>query len=63
MSGCNAGFRVGAPDGDPRVVNEATVSRIKLSIPEGKPPQVVDPAGVGGSRARQAALAFPGPLC
>jgi hypothetical protein len=38
----NAGFGVGSPEGDPRVVNEATVLRIKLSIPEGKPPSVVD---------------------
>ena len=37
-----AGFGVGSPEGDPRVVNQATVLRIKLSIPEGKPPAVVD---------------------
>src|SRR5271156_6730172 len=37
----NAGFDVGSPDGDPRVVNEATVVRIKLTIGEGKPPTVV----------------------
>ncbi len=38
----NAGFGVGSPDGDPRVVNEATVLRIKLTIADGKPPSVVD---------------------
>ncbi|HEY1453308.1 MAG TPA: hypothetical protein VGF57_07580 [Roseiarcus sp.] len=37
-----AGFGVGSPEGDPRVVNQATVLRIKLSIPKGKPPMVVD---------------------
>jgi hypothetical protein len=37
----NAGFDVGSPDGDPRVVNEATVVRIKLAIADGKPPTVV----------------------
>src|SRR5579863_2723186 len=34
-----AGFGVGSPEGDPRVVNQATVLRIKLTIPEGKPPE------------------------
>jgi len=38
----NAGFGVGSPDGDPRVVNEETVVRIKLSIADGKAPTVVD---------------------
>ncbi|HEX9169626.1 MAG TPA: hypothetical protein VF886_11985 [Roseiarcus sp.] len=42
-----AGFGVGSPEGDPRVVNQATVLRIKLSILEGKPPQVVDQTVVG----------------
>jgi hypothetical protein len=37
----NAGFDVGSPDGDPRVVNEETVVRIKLAIADGKPPTVV----------------------
>ena len=37
----NAGFDVGSPDGDPRIVNEATVVRIKLAIADGKPPTVV----------------------
>lgn len=49
----NAGFGVGSPDGDPRVVNEATVLRIKLSIPEGKPPEVVDQTVVGSGFGAQ----------
>ena len=49
----NAGFGVGSPDGDPRVVNEATVLRIKLSIPEGKPPEVVDQTVVGSGFGSQ----------
>ena len=49
----NAGFGVGSPDGDPRVVNEATVLRIKLSIPEGKPPEVVDQTIVGSGFGSQ----------
>jgi hypothetical protein len=49
----NAGFGVGSPDGDPRVVNEATVVRIKLSIPEGKPPEVVDQTVVGSGFGSQ----------
>jgi hypothetical protein len=48
-----AGFGVGSPEGDPRVVNEATVLRIKLSIPEGKPPQVVDQTVVGSGFGSQ----------
>ena len=49
----NAGFDVGSPEGDPRVVNEATVLRIKLSIPEGKPPEVVDQTVVGSGFGSQ----------
>ena len=49
----NAGFGVGAPDGDPRVVNQATVLRIKLSIPEGEPPVVVDQTVVGSGFGSQ----------
>jgi hypothetical protein len=49
----NAGFGVGSPDGDPRVVNQATVLRIKLSIPEGKPPVVVDQTVVGSGFGSQ----------
>jgi hypothetical protein len=49
----NAGFGVGSPEGDPRVVNQATVLRIKLSVPEGKPPQVVDQTVVGSGFGSQ----------
>jgi hypothetical protein len=49
----NAGFKIGSPDGDPRVVNEATVLRIKLSIPEGKPPAVVEQTVVGSGFGAQ----------
>ena len=37
----NTGFGVGSPDGDPRVVNQQTVVRLKLSIKSGEAPQVV----------------------
>jgi hypothetical protein len=49
----NAGFGVGSPEGDPRVVNQATVLRIKLSIPEGKPPVLVDQTVVGSGFGSQ----------
>jgi sugar lactone lactonase YvrE len=49
----NAGFGVGPPEGDPRVVNQATVLRIKLSVPEGKPPTVVDQTVVGSGFGSQ----------
>jgi hypothetical protein len=37
----NAGFGVGSPDGQPPVVRQATVLRIDLAIPAGKPPHAV----------------------
>jgi len=49
----NAGFGVGSPDGDPRVVNEETVLRIKLSIADGKPPAVVDQTVIGSGFGAQ----------
>jgi hypothetical protein len=49
----NAGFGVGSPDGDPRVVNEETVLRIKLSIADGKPPTVVDETVIGSGFGAQ----------
>jgi hypothetical protein len=49
----NAGFGVGSPDGDPRVVNEETVLRIKLSIADGKAPVVVDQTVVGSGFGSQ----------
>ena len=49
----NAGFGVGSPEGDPRVVNEETVLRIKLSIADGKPPTVVDQTVIGSGFGAQ----------
>jgi hypothetical protein len=49
----NAGFGVGSPDGDPRVVNDETVLRIKLSMADGKPPTVVDQTVVGSGFGAQ----------
>jgi hypothetical protein len=37
----NTGFGVGSPEGDPRVVNQQTIVRLKLSIKDGQPPAVV----------------------
>ena len=50
----NAGFGVGSPDGSPPVVNEATVLRIELSIPNGKPPSVVNQTVIGSGFGAQA---------
>ena len=49
----NAGFGVGSPDGDPRVVNEETVLRIKLAIKNGEPPAVVSQTVVGSGFGAQ----------
>jgi hypothetical protein len=49
----NAGFGVGSPDADPRVVNEQTVLRIKLSIPDGQPPTVTDQTVIGSGFGSQ----------
>jgi hypothetical protein len=49
----NAGFGVGSPDGDPRVVNEATVLRIKLAVAEGKAPTVTEQTVVGSGFGAQ----------
>ena len=43
----NAGFGIGSPDGDPRVVSEQTVLRINLAIKNGEPPAVVSQTVVG----------------
>jgi hypothetical protein len=37
----NAGFGVGSPDGQPPVAKQATVLRLKLTVPAGQPPHVV----------------------
>jgi len=49
----NAGFGVGSPDGDPPVVNEETVLRIKFAIPNGEPPAVVSQTVVGSGFGAQ----------
>jgi hypothetical protein len=50
----NAGFNVGSPDGTPPVVHDATVLRIDLSIPVGKPPSVVSEQVIGSGFGAQA---------
>ncbi len=50
----NAGFGVGSPDGQPPVVNQATVLRIDLAIADGKPPVVVKQTVVGSGFGAQA---------
>ncbi len=50
----NTGFGVGAPDGEPPVVNQQTVVRLKLAMKNGEPPKVVSQTVVGsgfGARA------------
>ena len=49
----NAGFGIGSPDGDPRVVNEQTVLRIDLAIKDGQPPSVVRQTVVGSGFGAQ----------
>jgi hypothetical protein len=50
----NAGFGIGSPDGQPPVVRQATVLRLKLSIPAGKAPQVVSETVIGRGFGAQA---------
>jgi hypothetical protein len=50
----NAGFGVGSPDGQPTVVSRATVLRITLAIPPGKPPAVVAETVIGSGFGAQA---------
>ncbi len=49
----NTGFGVGSPDGDPRVVSEQTVVRLKFAIKDGQPPQVVSQTVVGSGFGAQ----------
>ena len=49
----NAGFGVGSPDGDPRVVNEQTVLRIKFAVKNGDPPSVTSQTVVGSGFGAQ----------
>ena len=50
----NTGFDVGAPDGEPPVIEKATILRLDLSIPEGKPPVVTKQTVVGQGFGEQA---------
>lgn len=50
----NAGFGVGAPEGEPPVVNKATVLRIELAIPEGSPPVVTGQTVIANGFGEQA---------
>ncbi|MBV8797321.1 MAG: hypothetical protein JO136_20480, partial [Hyphomicrobiales bacterium] len=43
----NAGFGIGSPDGDPRVVSQQTVLRLNLAIKDGQPPSVTSQTVVG----------------
>jgi hypothetical protein len=43
----NAGFGIGSPDGDPRVVSQQTVLRLNLAIKDGQPPSVASQTVVG----------------
>jgi hypothetical protein len=50
----NAGFDVGAPASDSPVVRKATVLRIGLSVPEGKPPVIVNETVIANGFGEQA---------
>ena len=50
----NAGFGVGRAEGDPPVFKQATVLRIELAIPAGKPPVVKSQTVVGSGFGAQA---------
>jgi len=51
----NTGFGVGAPDPNWTVVNKATVLRIELSIPDGKPPVVKSETVIASGLSERAA--------
>jgi hypothetical protein len=50
----NTGFDVGAPEGEPPVVEKATILRLDLSIPDGKPPVVTKQTVIGQGFGEQA---------
>jgi hypothetical protein len=50
----NTGFDVGAPDGEPPVVDKATVLRLELAIPDGMPPAVTKETVIGSGFGQQA---------
>jgi hypothetical protein len=51
----NAGFDVGAPDANWTVINKATVLRIDLEIPSGKPPAVKNQTVIADGLSERAA--------
>ena len=50
----NTGFDVGPPEDESPVVNKATVLRIELSIPDGKPPAVIRQTVIASGLGEQA---------
>jgi hypothetical protein len=50
----NTGFDVGPPDGEPPVIEKATILRLDLSIPNGKPPVVTKQTVIGQGFGEQA---------
>jgi len=50
----NTGFDVGPPEEESPVVNKATVLRLELSIPQGKPPTVTRQTVIGSGFGEQA---------
>ncbi len=50
----NTGFDVGAPDGEPPVIEKATILRLDLSIPDGKAPVVTKQTVIGQGFGEQA---------
>jgi len=50
----NTGFGVGAPEDESPVVNKATVLRLDLSVPQGKPPVVTSQTVIAGGFGEQA---------
>jgi hypothetical protein len=50
----NTGFDVGPPDGEPPVIEKATILRLDLSIPDGKPPIVTKQTVIGQGFGEQA---------
>jgi hypothetical protein len=50
----NAGFDVGPPDGDPPVLEKATVLRLDLAIPQGQPPAIAKETVIANGFGEQA---------
>jgi len=50
----NAGFGIGPPEGEPPVVNRASVLRVELAVPEGKPPVIAGRTVIAGGFGAQA---------